>query len=115
MGTLKLERKEIGEFTVYALSGEFVVSSMIDFRKLLTADFAKNRHFFALNMQAVTLIDSSGMGLINNIKKKSDEKNGQLVLYSVPPVVLDNLQQTGILTNLVIVKNEEEFKENFIL
>ena len=115
MPSLKVQRIEIGDFAVYRLTGEFVVSTLIELRKQLNADLARHRSFYALDMAGVSLIDSSAMGLINNIKKKADEKNGQLVLFSVPPIVTDNLQQIGILANLVIVKNEAEFRENFLI
>jgi anti-anti-sigma factor len=115
MAQLKIQRVEVGDFAVYRLSGEFVVSTLLDLRKMLNSDMAKERNFFALDMAGVTLIDSSAMGLVNNIKKRTDEKNGQLVLFSVPSIVSDNLQQIGITASLVIVKNEAEFRENFLI
>jgi anti-anti-sigma factor len=115
MESLVLARKSLGDFVVYSLDGAFVVSKLVELKKWLNEDFAKKRFYIALDMNRVTHVDSSALGVINNIKKTVDSQGGHFVLYSVPSQVSDSLNAIGILGNLAIVKNEAEFKENFIL
>jgi anti-anti-sigma factor len=115
MPTLSIEKKTLGDFRVLVLKGELIVSTLAALKKSVQEEFAVNKFFMALDMIGVSQIDSSALGLINNIKKKTDEKEGHFVLFSVPPHALQSLTDTGILGNIVIVKNEEEFKDNFIL
>ena len=115
MSQLKIEHKEIGEFYVYRLSGTLIVSTMLQLKQEITKLLDGGRVYLALDLSGITIIDSSGLGLLSNIKRRTDEKSGHCVLMSLPPVVIDGLQQTGLVNNLVIVKNEAEFRENFIL
>jgi anti-anti-sigma factor len=115
MATLSIEKKILGDFTVFVLKGELIVSTLAALKKKVQDEFTGNKFYMAIDMLGVSQIDSSALGLINNIKKKTDEKEGHFVLFSVPPHALQSLTETGILGNIVIVKNEEEFKDNFIL
>jgi anti-anti-sigma factor len=115
MSQLKIEQKEIGEFYVYKLSGDLIISTMLQLKQEVTKCFDNGKLYLAFDLSGVSVIDSSGLGLLSNIKRRSDEKSGHCVLMSLPPIVIDGLQQTGLIYNLVIVKNEAEFRESFIL
>lgn len=115
MAQLKVEIKALGDFTILSLEGEFFVSTLGEVKRIIQEEFNNHHYFLAFDLSRLTQIDSSALGLIYNIKKKVDEKSGHFALYSVPQQVLNNLSDIGILGNIVIVKNEEEFKDNFIL
>lgn len=115
MPSLKIQVKTLGEFTVYSLKGELLVSTILAIKQRFLDDLKARRVYFAMNLSLVSQIDSSGMALLNNMKKKADDAGGHFVLFSLSKNVLEHLQQTGILNNLVVVKDEEEFQENFIL
>jgi anti-anti-sigma factor len=115
MAQLNIEQKEIGEFLVYRLTGSLIVSTMLQLKQEVTRVLEKGKVYLAFDLGCIAMIDSSGLGLLSNIKRRTDEKSGHCVLMSLPAIVYDGLQQTGLIGNLVIVKNEAEFRENFIL
>ncbi|MFH0919830.1 MAG: STAS domain-containing protein [Fibrobacterota bacterium] len=115
MPSLKIQTKTLGDFTVYSLNGELIVSTILSLKQRVLDDLTQKRSYFAMNLSQVSQIDSSGMALLNNIKKKADEAGGHLVLFSLSKYVLDNLTQTGLLSNLVVVRDEDEFRDTFVL
>jgi anti-anti-sigma factor len=115
MSQLKIEQKTIGEFSVYRLSGALIVSTMLQLKQEVTKMLDGGKLYLAFDLSGISVIDSSGLGLLSNIKRRTDEKTGHCVFMSLPTVVVDGLQQTGLITNLIIVKNEAEFRESFIL
>ncbi|MBL8027250.1 MAG: STAS domain-containing protein [Fibrobacteres bacterium] len=115
MSQLNIARKEVGEFIVFKLKGALIVSTMLSLKQEVSQLLEKGLAYIAFDLGGIEVIDSSGLGLLSNIKRRADEKNGHCVLMSLPPIVADGLQQTGLIENLVIVKNEAEFRESFIL
>ena len=115
MPTLEIKTKHTGEFIVYRLDGELIVSTALELKSQFLKDVKENRHYFAFDMSSVSYIDSSGVGLITNIKKKLDSQNGHLVLYSVGQEIMKSLEKMGLAEVVSIVADEEEFKNNFIL
>jgi len=115
MPTLKIQSKPVGEFIVYSLQGELIVSTIQVIKQAFLNDLNAKKAYFGLNLSQVTQVDSTGMALLINMKRKADEAGGHFVLFSLSKIALDHLTQTGLISNLVVVKDEDEFRENFIL
>ncbi|OGJ92035.1 MAG: hypothetical protein A2268_05750 [Candidatus Raymondbacteria bacterium RifOxyA12_full_50_37] len=114
-GELKIAAKNVGEFTVYVLSGELVVSTILELKNLFLNDLKYGRIYAACDLKGVTFIDSAGVGLISNMNKKVNAEKGHFVLFNVPPPIKESLDKTGLSEIISIVKNEKEFSDNFIL
>lgn len=112
---LAIEQKTLGDFTVFTLMGELLVSSMQKLKDAFQDCMATGKLDFAIDFSTATHIDSSGIGLLSNVRKKVDAANGQLVLYSLPSHILASLEQIGLKDNFTIVSDETEFQNTFIL
>ncbi len=115
MTELTIEEKKVGEFLVWRLTGALSVSTMLQLKTRLSERLAKKEYCIAMDLGGVSIIDSTGLGLLSNIKKRLDEYNGHCVYINLSPCVRDGLQQTGLISNLVIVKDEAEFRDSFII
>lgn len=107
-------RKIEAPFILYELSGALIVSTMLPIKRLLAADLVKKQLDVAIDMTGVSVIDSSGMALLNNANKRINEKRGRFILFGLQPQVVDSLTQTDILSQLIVVRDRQEFADNFL-
>ncbi len=68
-----------------ATARDFPTPETVHFDQLLGADWASNR--VALDMDAISYVDSSAIGWLLGLQKKFGENGGRLVLHSVQPHV----------------------------
>ncbi len=64
-----------------------------------------------LNLENVTYVDSSGIGLIIRIKKALDEARGDVVLYNVPPKVNDVFELVNLKEFVPVFYDEKKALE----
>jgi len=111
---LKIKTRTIGEFEVYDLSGEFTVKSIAPFRDLFLNVFQKEKFFIAVNLSGIVLLDSSAIGLLINIHKKTSEKNGQLAIFALAQKLQFHFERAGVLELLAMFETEQEFRDEFV-
>jgi len=115
MPSLDVTKRKTGEFIVYSLEGELIISTLFNLKKLFLEEFNEKSIYFAIDMSNATYVDSSGLGFMSNMQKKVELVNGHLVFFSVPEHILSIFKQAGSTEHFTIVKDEDEFKDNFII
>jgi stage II sporulation protein AA (anti-sigma F factor antagonist) len=104
-----LELKLIRNTLIIRLKGEFdmlkaeKIRRQIDER--LQDDQVRNLVF---NLEKVSFVDSSGLGVIIGRYKKIKEKNGSMYIVGAQPVVEKILVLSGINKLVPLFKNEQE-------
>ena len=81
-------------------------------RKLFEETLSRSQTYLALNMKNVRFIDTSGIGLIKNMKTILDKKQGYFCMYNVSDSVFSIFKTTGCTDYFHIFKTEKEFQEN---
>ena len=66
---------------------------------------------FILNMENLTYVDSTGIGVIIRIKKNLLAANGDLVLYNVPPKVIEVFDLVNLKEFIRIFYSEQKALE----
>ncbi len=109
----KMEEGKLAEFALLRLKGIFTVSSLRHVKEKVQ-EFLKNKvHFICLDMSKCISIDSSALGLIKNLDRILEEKDGKLVLLGITEHVESTLTETNLLGTFTVYKNEEMFLEDF--
>jgi len=100
--------RKIGSITIIDLIGELKVSDLADYSDLFedTIDDECNR--IVINMQHLTYIDSTAIGLIVNFKREIDRHKGLILVCCVPKDIRSVFEITGISRYITIFDSEEE-------
>lgn len=86
-------RGELDEYASRALRGD--LDKLIETRSLRS---------MTLDMQGVTFIDSTGLGLVLGRYKKLRAKRAELLLRNVPPLVDKVFRASGVYTYIPIIE-----------
>jgi anti-anti-sigma factor len=82
MQKLKVEQKQIGDFLVFEIAGQFQQSEIYKFSQPVFEELALNKNMI-LNCSDIEFIDSSGIGLI--LKLWMDLKKADGSLFIIKP------------------------------
>jgi anti-sigma B factor antagonist len=75
-----------GDRSVLAVAGELDLSSIADLRERAEAELASGRfRTLSLDMSELTFIDSSGLGLLVELRRSAATANMALEIVNVPP------------------------------
>lgn len=102
---MELDFKIVGSDICIKLNGEIdeysARSLRADIDKLIDAQGFRSMTF---DMQGVTFIDSTGLGLVLGRYKKLQQRRAELLLKNVPPQVDKVFRTSGIYSFVPIVK-----------
>jgi anti-sigma B factor antagonist len=69
-----------GEYIKFTLSGSLYVNESAILREKFLEQIKQGKNDFLLDFSNVNYIDSSGLGVLVSMEKRSKEKNGKVVL-----------------------------------
>ncbi len=93
---LTLHRHDEGGSTVVEAAGELDVYTAPRLRELLLAVQAEGRHRLVVDLEAVTFIDSTGLGVLVGALGRARDAGGDLALACAHERVLRPLRLTGL-------------------
>ncbi len=116
MGTeLKLLHTSALHYDTFGFEGEMSVASLIPVTAELNAYTNKSiLKDIVLDLSRATHIDSSGIRLIINLKKKMESRNRQLYLLTPSPEVFSILEETNIHKILNIIDSSEDLEKQIL-
>lgn len=82
----------VGAGRVLTLDGRVTFKEQSAFRTLLDAFFAEDAEPYILDLGAVTLIDSAGLGLLLIARRNAQTKGADIILRRPPPEVRMTLE-----------------------
>ncbi len=94
---------------VVKIRGELDLLTAETFRNIVEKDLLKNKsQNLILDMEQVTFIDSSGLGVILGRYRRIREQGGKMAITGVKPHVLRILELAGIIKIVNLYENTEE-------
>ena len=106
---LNINTKQIGNASVVCIKGKinFEVTSQLreTIKKTIAEQIPK---ILVINLEGVTFIDSSGLGLLVAAKSTVDKSQGRLHLCGLPPPVKKLFDQTNLTNYFPIFACEED-------
>ncbi len=103
---MSLVSRQVGEITVASLHGSVDASTIRAMEPDLLALAETDGARIAVDLNGVTTMDSSGLGMLLALTKRARAHSGHVVLFGMPPSVQALVRVTGI--NRVIRTVEAE-------
>jgi anti-sigma B factor antagonist len=94
--TRALENQDRGFYFLFKINGNFDIGILKDLRSSIDKAVGCGQKNFLFNLSSVTLITSSGIGLLANLQKNLLTKNGKLVLAGATGIVYDSLETSHL-------------------
>ncbi|MDL2281442.1 anti-sigma F factor antagonist [Selenomonadales bacterium OttesenSCG-928-I06] len=106
---MKIETLMKQGILIVRLKGEFDIESTNDFKKSIDNALNTNEtKDILLNLQEVSFIDSSGLGVILGRYKNINLLGGQIVISNINPKIKKVLELSGFEQIMQIAETEEE-------
>lgn len=106
---MDIELKMIRNTLIIRLQGEFDLVNAENIRSLIDEKLQEKQiNNLILNLNKVSFVDSSGLGVILGRYKKVKAKNGQMYIVGAQPVVKKILTLSGINKLIPLFSNEGE-------
>lgn len=106
---LKIKNRKIKDVPVLDLEGEIDVYTYPGLNEALLALIKDGHTAIAVNMEKVSYIDSTGLGVLANSVNKLSEKKGELKVICAQPNLIKIFTVSGLLSrNLKIFSDEAE-------
>jgi anti-sigma B factor antagonist len=93
---MHLTTREEGDSVVVVLDGELDLSSAPELREALVDLFNSGHHQLVVDMQGVTFVDSTGLGVLVGGLKRASVHDGALHVVCTDPDVLRIFRMTGL-------------------
>ncbi len=106
--TLRIEQSNQGSATVLRLSGEVDLNSSPELRAQLLEVMEAQPARLVLDLRGLLYMDSSGLGTLVDLKRRTEQRNTPLVLVGVQPRVRSLLEITRLNTFFRIVDSIEQ-------
>jgi|ERR1043165_3359552 anti-sigma B factor antagonist len=114
MTILKIERRQAGEVTVLDMSGKMRIGeSGAVFCDTIRGLVEEGRRKILLNLQAVTHIDSTGLGELIASSNTLDKKGGRVKLLHLTRRVRELMILTKLLTIFDVYESESDALDSF--
>ena len=107
-GALDVSVYRDGAHTVVEVVGEVDAYSSPYLRNALDEVSAEGRHLVAVDMSAVTFMDSSGLGVLVSAVKRARAGQGALCLFGCAEHILGVLRITGLVRVMPPFPNRDE-------
>lgn len=111
---MKTSVKNVDGVEIISLQGKITIGSGdSQLRDLIVKCLNDGKNKILLEMNAVTTIDSSGIGELVGSYTTVTNRGGKLKLLHLPPKVTDLLQVTQLITVFEVYENEQEAVKSF--
>jgi anti-anti-sigma factor len=110
-----LSREVRGDWVLFRLQGDFVLSSLPEFRAALTALAKSGKPKVALDMHGVQSMDSSAINLLNTFAKNLSEKQGALCLFGALPDIAEVLSLVHFGKCVTLFSTQSDFEKAYRL
>ena len=112
MVSLEVDLEMIGKVLVVRLSGELDDHTADYVRERVSRAIERNHvKNLVLNFQAVTFMDSSGIGVVLGRYRQIKQRDGKMIICAVPPVIKRLFSMSGIFKLVEFVDTEAEAVE----
>lgn len=106
---MKVERYDAKGIEVHKFSGQVRISTQNDFKDILDGIVKNNKGgTVLLNMEGITYMNSTGLGILADSCLKLRRSGGNMVLCSLVPDMRNLFQAARMYGNLEIHKTENE-------
>ena len=105
---LSLQQRQVGDIVVLACSGKIAEGPEAAQLEKHVAGLLPHQPFIVLNLEGVTFLDSSGLGLLVRLLTRTRRVGGGLVLCAPPPRVSEILKMTRLHATLPSFATESE-------
>jgi anti-anti-sigma factor len=107
-GKLKIRTREVGNVLVVALEGEVLLGrESVLMRDAVRTELDAGRKFVLLNLAQVSFMDSSGVGVLVEIKAHTLHSGGDIRLCNCPDLVTKLLYRLALIKILAVYESEE--------
>jgi anti-anti-sigma factor len=111
---MKFNKRQSGDVTILDLSGKITIGSGdVALREAIQDILGTGATKILINMAAVTMIDSSGIGELVSAYTTSTNRGAKLKLTNLPAKVSDILTITQLITVFDVYDNESEALQSF--
>ena len=111
---MKSEVRDRGDVRIIGLSGKITIGAGdVKIRELVNSSLEEGKKKILLDLQAVSAIDSSGIGEMVACYTTVTRNQGQLKLLKLSPKISDILQVTQLITVFDIFDDEQEALGSF--
>jgi anti-sigma B factor antagonist len=90
--TRSMEKQDRGFYFLFKINGNFDIAILKDLRSAIDKAVGSGQKNFLFDLSSVTLITSSGIGLLANLQKNLLAKNGKLILAGATGVAYESLE-----------------------
>lgn len=97
-----------GPLIIIDLIGELKVSDLADYSGLFEDTISEESKYIIINMQHLTYIDSTAIGLIVNFKREIDKHEGIILICCIPRDIRSVFEITGISKYILTFESEAE-------
>ncbi|HVT04786.1 MAG TPA: STAS domain-containing protein [Thermoanaerobaculia bacterium] len=112
---MKTSVRNVDGVEIISLQGKITIGSGdSQLRDLIVKCLNDGKNKILLEMNAVTTIDSSGIGELVGSYTTVTNRGGKLKLLHLPPKVTDLLQVTQLITVFEVYENEGEALKSFL-
>lgn len=106
--SIAVKHEKKGNVLILHLEGRLDALSTPDAEKIILQHIADGSTLLLLDFSSVDYITSAGMRLLLSLSKKLKGLSGTMVLYAVPPNVMDVFKLSGFDHILTIFETEKE-------
>lgn len=107
---MKIEVERRGETLIVRCQGELDLHTAIQFREEVEAYLQRYKTIcnLILNLDGVSFVDSSGLGVILGRYKEIRQRGGQMILVHLQPQVHRVFELSGLFKIMTLRRSEEE-------
>lgn len=102
---MKLTVEQQGLLTVLTVDGDLDMETVVELREAVLEQLAAGRRHLVLDLDAVSFMDSTGLGVLVAVNKRVRAANGTVRLVCQQKRVLDLLRLTGLHRLFVIASS----------
>lgn len=103
-----------GEVKIVTMQGQVRMGEAVDnLRSAVDQHLAAGHARLVMNMEKLTTLDSSGIGVLVRSLTLAKQKGGTLKLAAAPPVAIQTLKVTGLLRLFEVFPTEAEAVKSF--
>lgn len=111
---MEIKARKVGDVTILDLSGKITIGvGDVALRKAVRDALDGGSTRLLLNMNGVTVIDSSGIGELVSCYTMTTNRGGKFKLENLPPKVQDILQITQLISIFEVFDSEQEAVDSF--
>ncbi|MGC8765131.1 MAG: STAS domain-containing protein [Brevinematia bacterium] len=110
---MEINRREVGEITIFDITGEIDLYNAPEIKEKIKEEMNKNRVNIVINLDKVTYIDSSGIGVLISSLSNLKKVGGALKLINVYASVRKVFELTKLTSFFDIYDSEADALASF--